>query len=439
MQTQRDRLNAYQFLMGRMSSALVLGDSSRLEIPDRRPSLGVMYSIGLTVLIGIGCFLYGLIVPGNDTSWQTKGAIVVEKESGTRFVNKAGVLHPVRNHASALLIQGSDAHVEMVSGDSLKDARRGTPVGISDAPQTVPTPEKLSGGPWFLCPMGTDQAEMSMRVGGGAAPLGGQYALVADDDGNRYVLWQNRKHRLADETVAVALGIPNDPPPVAPDAWLDKVPDGKPLAPADIPGAGDPGSAVGGQKYPIGSVFQQRPGNGQDRTYVLRKDGLAQISATEFALLAASSDQPPVDVSASDVVTAKASSDTSLVGRLPDLDGKRSTDSGQACLLQQPSKTEVSSMVVTSADAGSSMSSTGAEMPPGSGMLAAKIPAPQEGKPVRYLIDDQGRKYRLAGDDTVSALGFSGIPPTPVDESVLALLPSGPDLSRASVGAAQEG
>ncbi|MGO1056144.1 type VII secretion protein EccB [Crossiella sp. CA198] len=62
MQTQKDHVEAYQFMMGRMSASLVLGDPSLLEVPARRAWTGFLAGIGITFLIGLGFFLYGLIV-----------------------------------------------------------------------------------------------------------------------------------------------------------------------------------------------------------------------------------------------------------------------------------------------------------------------------------------------------------------------------------------
>lgn len=62
MQTQKDHVQAYTFLMGRMTTALVLGQVSGPEVPARRARTGFVMGVALTVLIMIGFLLYGLIV-----------------------------------------------------------------------------------------------------------------------------------------------------------------------------------------------------------------------------------------------------------------------------------------------------------------------------------------------------------------------------------------
>ncbi|WP_020660763.1 type VII secretion protein EccB [Amycolatopsis benzoatilytica] len=61
VQTQKDHVEAYSFLIGRMTSALVLGDASHLEVPARRAWVGLLVGLALGVLVAVGFFVYGLI------------------------------------------------------------------------------------------------------------------------------------------------------------------------------------------------------------------------------------------------------------------------------------------------------------------------------------------------------------------------------------------
>ncbi|MGH8921393.1 MAG: type VII secretion protein EccB, partial [Actinomycetes bacterium] len=62
VQTQKDHVEAYSFLIGRMTSALVLGDASHLDVPAKRAWTGLLLGVALDVLIAVGFFVYGLIV-----------------------------------------------------------------------------------------------------------------------------------------------------------------------------------------------------------------------------------------------------------------------------------------------------------------------------------------------------------------------------------------
>jgi hypothetical protein len=119
MQTQRDHVHAHQFQMARMSSALMLGDPSMAENPMRRTSLGLVAGVVISLLAVVAFGVYGWIVPGGKTSWRKAGAIIVEKETGTRYVFLNGTLYPTLNMASAMIITGgTSAKVELVSRNS---------------------------------------------------------------------------------------------------------------------------------------------------------------------------------------------------------------------------------------------------------------------------------------------------------------------------------
>src|SRR5690349_18323694 len=134
-----------------MSSALLLGDTNYSEAPARRALMGMVLGVVLALLIGVAFWVYGLINPGGNMAWKKPNAILVEKESGARFVYEQGQLVPVLNHASAMLLKGAGAKVESISRASLGALERGRPIGIPDAPDPVPPASSLMAGHWLLC------------------------------------------------------------------------------------------------------------------------------------------------------------------------------------------------------------------------------------------------------------------------------------------------
>lgn len=446
MQTQRDHVHAYQFLMGRMSSALVFGDPASAEVPARRAVIGVYIGLVLSLLIAVGFGVYGWIVPGGNESWRAKGAIVVEKETGTRLVNVGGVLYPTLNHASAKLLQGPNGNpkVTLLSRASLAEAPRGAPVGIPDAPQTLPSAQDLLGAQWLTClpgDGGSGAPSMNFDPDAAAAPLPpDRYVLVESPTGTQYLLWGRAKHRVADRAVPVALGMANVRPVPAPQPWLDALPDGPVLAPAEIEGSGRPGPAVGGSTYPVGQLFEQRVANGDVQRFVLRKEGLAPISPTEFMLLnAVAGSQQPVQVDAAAITSAPRSTDRSLITRLPELSEGRWHDHGASalCLRQVPVGPRVASEVVLADRAAGS--GGGVHLPPGTGVVVGVLPVPPgQRTPDRYLITE-GKKFPLPDDESMRALGYGGVPVRPMAGDLLATVPSGPALSQAAVAATRKG
>lgn len=441
--------------MGRMSSALTIGDPSPAEPPDRGRRFGFYFGLVIALLVAVGFWVYGLIVPGGNFAWQEEGVIVVEEETGNRYIYLDGELRPTLNQASALLVQGSKARVELISSASMSGVPHGAPIGIPAAPDSVPAAANLVGGPWMLCLNGQQgmPPTMSMMVGPPTVPApvaADRYVVVVSADGDQYLVLNGFKHRLGDASALVALGVPAVEPAAAPDGWLDSVPDGEPLAAPEISDDGQPGPEVAGAEWTVGQVFRQPMPSGSEQFFVLRADGLAPMSRTEFALMSAKHpERAPVDLGAADISSAGRSADSSLMSRLPDVLGTSMAEqlgpagSHVACIVQQPVKQFISSYVavVPMAEAGIPMMGTvGATVAPNSGIFAAEVPLPKgQKKPHRYLITDRGIKYPVPDDESVNALGYGGVPPTPVPAEVLDALPTGPTLSRAAVGVSEEG
>lgn len=458
MQTKKDRVHAYQTLVGRMSAALLLGDTNYSETPARRALVGLVLGLVLALLVGVGFWVYGLINPGGNTVWRKPGVVLVEKESGARFVYQQGVLVPIRNHASALLLQGTGAKIETISRASLAGLERGQTVGIDGAPDPLPAPRSLVTTPWLLCLPRTGGVEvqgtglMSMNAnpdavnGATTTPLGeNEHMWVGSPDGKQYVLLRSVKLRLAEPLVAVVLGFGAGTPPTAPQAWLDAMPNGPDIAPAVVPEQGRTVRMEDGSQQ-VGTVFRQAAVTGAENFAVLRADGLAPVSRTEAALMLARSGRSAVEITAASMAAAPRSGDDSLTRRIPDLLATTPAPTGERafCLRQVPSGATVVSEAVTTGRTSAWFGMNdrvGPYLKPGSGMLVASVPAPTGAgtKPDRFLITDQGIKYRLADDDAISALGFGGITPQPLPAAVLAQIPSGPLLSRAAVGVLEKG
>jgi type VII secretion protein EccB len=442
MQTQRDHVHAYQFMVRRMTSALVTGDPSALEPPARRSLTGLVTGLVLGLLVVAGFGVFGIIVPGGNYVWQEKGAILVEEETGTRYVMLDGTLHPTLNQASAMLLAGKDAAVHTISSNSLAGLPHGSPVGIPDAPDPLPRPDALYSGPVMLClsiPDSEDTASATLLPAGPGltAPSTQDYLLVSGPDGVSYLAWRGAKHRLTDDAVAVALGLPAAVE--APRLWLDLLRDGPEIGPADIPGAGEPGMKVGGVRRDVGQLFEQPAGGGR-QFFVLLRDGLARLSETDFTLLAARAGAGrPLPITPADVVATPESADTSLRDRLPDLTGVRPirTADRSVCVSQTPTGTRVTAGIVLArrVPATAAPGEVGVALPPSSGLLVGAVPLPdRQRRPDRYLITDQGRVYAIPDDESMVALGLGGVQPVAMNRRLLSALPTGPTLSRQALG-----
>lgn len=445
MQTQKDQVQAHSFMMGRLSSALVEGDPTSAKIPGQRALNGLVIGIVIAVLVIGGFGVYGWLEPGGSKAYSQPGTIIVEKETGTRYVYLKGTLYPTPNLTSAMLLEGAGAQVKLISENSLKDVPRGPEIGIQDAPESVPT--DLVAGPWLACLPGSVSANVNQGTKLGvdidprapAAALSAHaFTVVLSGDGKTYLITGGKKYPIGANSVLAALGATNVHPAYAPTAWTDWLPTGVTLAPASIPQAGKRGPKIDGHAYPIGTLFRQQPVSGAQQLFVLRADGLAPISGTEALLASAANGTKPVTLDAAQVAAAPRSTDRSLLTRLPNLTRLHAQDLGGKvlCVRQRPaSAKEVTSQVVLTSRSWSGVTGSGGTTvvaEPGTGMVVNAMPSASD-KVQPELITDQGTAYRIGDPDSAAALGIDPQAAAPFPQTLLATLPQGPELSRSAV------
>lgn len=449
MQTQRDHVHAQTFMVGRISSALVEGDPTGAQIPGQRLQTGLVVGLMLAVLLVGGFAVYGWIVPGGSSAYRQPGAILVEKETGNRYVYLGdGALHPTPDLTSAMLIQNGGT-VKLISRESLKGIPRGHAVGVEGGPARLPSPDALVSGPWLTCLPTVKGGGLGFNLEPGTpaqALTDDAFTVVRASATVRYLVTTYMKYKIADEAVLVALGAAASDPPTAPAAWLESLGSGQDLAPAEIPGAGTTGPSIGGRKHPIGALFRQRAVGGIDQLFVLRSDGLAPMSRTEFLIADAAGPGTPIELDPADLVGAARSADNSLLERLPDLASRKPQMPGgrSVCLRQRPVSSQSYSSEVVFVERGLSgvyPTGQGAVLTRiGSGMVVTPSPAPSPDKkgPVSF-ISDQGIVYRLADDDAANALKLGSVTPVPFPAQLLQALPQGAVLSRKAVVALPKG
>ncbi|HET6500287.1 MAG TPA: type VII secretion protein EccB [Amycolatopsis sp.] len=433
MQTRRDHVQAYKFFTGRLSAALVAGDPGTADVPLRRSGLGTGFGVAVAVLLCVGFAVYGLISPGGATTWQAPGSIVVEKETGNRYLYLNGTLFPTRNTASAMLFYGNgDGHVVDVSRNSLAGVPHGPEVGIPGAPDTIPQGSALLPGAWSLCATpGSSPAGLTVSLGSdlpsGPSAAAGWRVLVSSG-GSDYVLWQDVAYRIGSPGMLIALGLGDAKAIPVTATWLSALRQGVTIAAPDIPGAGSAGPSVGGEPAQVGQLFVTTVGGGT-QYYLLRRDGIAPVGHTVFALLSAESDEPPVrTVSAAALTGVPVSADTSTLDSLPDFVDAPAyrPGTGSLCVSQRSSGGAVTagSLVVQQLGGAAAAPLTVAA---GRGMYAYALPVSANSAPSLFLVTDQGMKFPLS-QQAATALQL-GADPVGVPGAVLDAMPDGPALS----------
>ncbi|WP_324787841.1 type VII secretion protein EccB [Streptomyces sp. H51] len=474
MHSKRDQVQAHLFIMGRLASAMLRDEPDSPESPLGRTNRGAAAGVIVAVLVCAGAFVFGLIRPGGNDSWRSGENLVVDKQTGARYLYLDGRLRPVRNYASARLVTGGDIGVTSVGTSSLAGTPHGTPVGIPGGPEALPGTGDLDRDPWLVCsgvlPRTTGVVtvtttlalgvEAPQDVPGGRRLGANEGLLVTGPDDATYLLWQGSRLRLDRRAKAAeALGYGDVAPRPVSAAFLDAFPLGPDLAPADVPGRGEQGPELGGRSTRIGQLFRVGIPGSADRYHLLTRQGLVPLTDTAATLLLGDPRTREKAYGGEAATVATLGADT-LAGHLaPDA---RESDAWAAKLPAKPPKAvTVATRSVACAEVDSAHSGVrvGVSLLPERALPeAVQTPAPEvepgclkvdsiavgagKGALVRalsasgsalgdttYLVTDDGVKYRLLSQGAVKALGYQGVEARTMPSPMLAMLPSGPDLT----------
>ncbi|CAL9432578.1 type VII secretion protein EccB [Streptomyces sp. enrichment culture] len=480
MHSKRDQVQAHLFIMGRLASAMLRSEPDAPESPLGRTNRGAAIGVIIALLVCAGAFVFGLLRPGGNDSWRSGENLIVDKQTGARYLYLDGRLRPVRNYASARLVTGGGIGVTTVGTSSLAGTPHGTPVGIPEGPEALPGTGDLDRTPWLVCSgvlprtTGVVTATTTLALGAdapqdvpGGRRLGGDEGLlVAGPDDATYLLWQGSRLRLDERAKAAeALGYGDVTPRPVSAAFLDAFPLGPDLAPADVPGRGEKGPGLAGRSTRIGQLFKVDVPGSAARHHLLTKDGLVPLTNTEAALLLGDPQTREKAYGGGAATVATLGADT-LAGHLAP--GARSPEPAKLPA-QPPKAVTVATGSVSCAEVDSTASGVrvGASVLPGSALpRAVQAPAPEvepgclkvdsiavragKGALVRalsasgsvlgdttYLVTDEGVKYRLLSQEAVKALGYEGVEARTMPSPMLAMLPSGPDLTPEAASAGE--
>ncbi|WP_055550815.1 type VII secretion protein EccB [Streptomyces sp. NBRC 110028] len=463
MQSKRDQVQAHMFIMGRLTSGMLRADPDAPESPQGRTNRGVAISVIIAVLIAAGSFVFGLIKPGAKNSWRAQDTLVVNKETGGRYLYLDGRLRPVRNYTSARLLLGAKMKTASVGSKSLGGTPHGAPVGITGAPDDLPGGDSLTTDPWQVCSGTTDgSTATAVAVGKDVDGTGlgdSEGLLVTGPDKADYLVWRGSKLRMdTGGRVREALGYASRTSVKVSAALLNSLPTGPDLTAPDIPQRGDAGPSLGGGGTRIGQVFQVSAPGADARYYVLRKEGLTPVNATVAALLLGNPETKQKAYAGRAVSAIPLGADAVIGHLAPGAEDADTTED----LPPSPPKAvdlgvdETPCVGIQSGDDGTRVGVTLADSgqfgpaaqappegltpacvtvnrivtPPGGGALVHTLGA--DGSNVGstvYLVTDSGVKYRVPTAKSLEALGYTTGQAQRLPSSLLSMLPTGPDLT----------
>lgn len=469
MPSRQDQLHSYQYARQRVVAALVTHDPDPHRSPLRRAGTTVLISLVVAALAVGGVAVFTLVKGTSTVDPRDPGVVFLEQGTGARFVylEADGRLHPVLNFVSGLLVaDAATPKLKEASPESLARVPLGEPLGIPDAPDSLPAAKGgLLPPQWTVCsrPAADGDAESVLSLGRPAAggtllprPAPGTPAgelrglLVSDPAGRTSLVYDDRRFVLPAnrlQQIRTRFGYAQAPLAVAP-AWINAVPAGPDLEPPEIEDFGEAGAAITGAD--VGQVLRIRgEGGTPDRWGVVLDDGVADLTAVQGALLQTEPDAFGVREVSISVYGNLPRSDTDLVGQAtaaglpPDvpvlLNGPASVcltfDSARGGGTAVRIGPAVPDGIAVAGEPGvaGEVRADRIDVPRGKGVVVestASATAPA-GSGTVSIVTDTGRRFPLANRDLLTRLGYRGITPQVVPGQLAALLPEGPSLDPA--------
>ncbi|WP_139979268.1 type VII secretion protein EccB [Nocardioides litoris] len=464
MATKKDLVEAHAFSRRRLVAAFVSGAPGGREVEPARPARTVAAGLAVAVLVLAGSAVYGALASPSTADLDTPG-LVTERGTGSSFLllptddpddGDALELRSLANVTSALLVLGDGVRASEATTEELAALRRGAPVGIPDAPEAPPPADDLVQGGWVACT--ADGAGTRVSAGSpddGAAVDAAVAGLVRSTTGDLFLLAPSAEggvHALPvpsgptdpspDPVLDAVAATPADAAVVVPDAFVELLPAGAPLARSTF-GLDD---ASLGSPWPVRTevadlAVRARAQVGDllevdDRTYLTTPDGVRPLDAFERAVWRAvgrvGTDAPAVydDVASLGDVDFTAGEPTSWPAA--PVPSSAPATAGLCAVLDTSGPAPA--VLLATTDAGSPVAADGLvpdavarSVAPGRGALAR----PEADAPP-VLVDDRGTASELGDADVQRRLGYAGTEPVVVPPAWLGLFAPGPDLTVAA-------
>lgn len=440
MYDRREQVDAHKFTAGRLLAAILRTDPDAQNRPLRRTAAGLGGGIGIAIAVLAGVLIVTFLLGLSGDKWREPGTLILNEDSGSRYMLINGRLRPVLNHASARLLAQGEPPVETVKSDDIADVPEGAPIGIPGAPDTMPYAGS-AGQAWTVCSgVADDDPKVSVSVGSATPtrPFRTGEAVLLRNGGQFFLAWNGTRLRITEDWVPQALGFDPKQAVSADSTWLNTLPAGPDLGIPPVDSGGS-GPAIAGNPTTIGQVVAVPEAVG-DKNFVVASNGLIPVSKTVATLLSANPANK--NVSTLTLTPAQLAAEKVLsipvwqVGMPPEPPKPLDTGSEVPCVRWQadqatlvaskgPVGTQDSDAVGISRDG---RVADAVEVAPGGGMLARTRPAPGVSGVGTYLITEAGAKFPVASSEAAEALGYSVESAEPVPAELLALLPTGPVL-----------
>jgi type VII secretion protein EccB len=457
--SRQDQLHSYQYSLQRVVAALVTHDPDPSKSPLRRAGTTALVSLLIASLAVLGATIYGVLTGHSNVEPTDTGVVFQEKGSGARYVylESDAKLHPVLNFTSGLLLASSDEpKLKSIAADKLAKVPLGAPLGIPDAPDSLPSSDELLTERWSVC---TDnkgeqgEARSTLLIGDklrdGTIAAGVNEALLVKDEFETDLVYENRRFVIPDERLlatARAFGWASQDPWQVSTAWLNAIPRGGDLVAPSIKNVGDDSR--------VGDLLVGQLVTGQSKEVsIILSDGAAVLTPLQTILMQVAGRGTPEDIGG-DYLTMPTSktrlNDPKDPGALPASVPKLHDGTPGVACMTLPTTTADNKPVGDglridpSLPTSEAVDTAGAEpnrmladfwhITRGHGVVAevAASPDAPAGTGTIIVVTDTGRTYSLANRALLKKLGYGGdVAVQRIPSALISLLPPGPALDPA--------
>jgi len=239
--SRRDLIEAEDFQRRRAVAALTRGDTLEVEEVPRRPNAWLIAGVVLALLIAAGSAVTAFITDRVPDGWMDDGSLVVDEDTGARYVAMGGILRPTPTLTGALLA-GARGKPVLVSNDNVQQAPLGRPLTGAGMPERPPD---LPAVPTGFTTCVTDAGNLEVFAGEPATlPSRANGVLVSPIGLPEIVLVSGRRAHPVSDDALTALGYSSAQVREVPAAWLALAAPGPPLTllePMTDSGLGVPG------------------------------------------------------------------------------------------------------------------------------------------------------------------------------------------------------
>jgi type VII secretion protein EccB len=450
--SKRDLVEAHAYNRRRLVSAFLSGAPGGREVESVSRSRPVVAGVALGGLLVGGAAIAGLFTQPLPDGWDN-GYVVIGKTSAARFVTIKGTLHPVLNATSARLILPSDKGFEVlvVDDDKIAATPHGSTLGILGAPDDLPPAGSLLQSGWVSCFDGTKPA---LTIGSATAPAyadasGLTVKVTGTGQDVRHLLAAGRRYAIpagSYDSVKQYLGQLETPQGVT-GTWVDLFTHGTDLAFdafafKNRTQVGQPLTGqytLGNKLAKVGQLVVNKDQN--DAMSVMVANGTIPLSAFAAAVYQAVAPDglgKPVTVSNDDLARIQPSDTKGFLPEdWPTAVPSRATGTPCAVIETVEGKPATTHLATTSADSSfvKPPNKQQVYVQAGRGALVRASSTGTSG-PVA-VVDQSGQAFTITDPsaETLARLGYKDLTPRYVPPSWVSLLPAGPALSEAAVGA----